>query len=167
MLRVRHATHYASGLSSTGFWAGQTCGRALLGLLTHRLASTHLRFRLTVFIYLLCAVAAQLVFWLVPVFPLSAVAVGFLGFFLGPLFPVGVVMAAKLLPAHLHVSAIGFATALGGTGGALFPFAVGAIAQAKGVEVLQPIILAVILVITGVWLTFPAGEGRKRKWFIF
>ena len=44
-------------------------------------------------------------------------------------------MVVKLLPNHLHVSSIGFATALGGTGGAMFPFAVGAIAQAKGVEV--------------------------------
>ena len=156
MLRVRHATHYAAGLSSTGFWAGQTAGRALLGLVTHHLVSTSIfRFRITVSAYLVFAIAFQLIFWLVPNFVASAVAAGFLGFFLGPLFPAGVVMAAMLLPSRLHVSAIGFATALGGTGGAAFPFIVGAIAQAKGVKVLQPIILALIVVIAGVWLCFP------------
>jgi len=161
MLHVRHASHYDSGISSTGFWAGQTAGRALLGLVTNHLASTHLRFRLTITIYLAISVALQLIFWLVPSFIASAISVAFLGFFLGPLFPAGVVMAAKLLPSHLHVSAIGFATALGGTGGALFPFAVGAIAQAKGVWVLQPIILALIVVIMGLWLMFPRrGRGE-------
>ena len=113
--------------------------------------------------YLGIALALQLVFWLVPNFIASAVSVAFLGFFLGPLFPAGVVMAARLLPSHLHVSAIGFATALGGTGGAVFPFAVGAIAQAKGVGVLQPIILALIVVIAGLWLSFPRSARKDLR----
>jgi fucose permease len=53
------------------------------------------------------------------------------------------------------VSAIGFAAALGGGGAAIFPFAVGAIAQAKGVQVLQPIVLALLVAILGVWLLLP------------
>ena len=79
----------------------------------------------------------ELVFWLVPQFYVSAVAVGLLGFFLGPMFPAAVVAATKLLPRHLHVSAIGFSAAFGGGGAAIFPFAVGAIAQAKGVQVFR------------------------------
>ncbi|CAF3451629.1 unnamed protein product [Fusarium graminearum] len=79
----------------------------------------------------------------------SAVAVAFLGFFLGPMFPGSVMVTAKLLPAKIHVSAIGFAMAIGGTGGTIFPFAIGAIANSKGVGVLQPIILALITVVAG------------------
>jgi fucose permease len=75
--------------------------------------------------------------------------------FLGPLFPGAVMVTAKLLPKHIHVSAIGFAMALGGTGGTVFPFIIGAIASSKGVEVLQPIILALIVVVSIVWLSFP------------
>lgn len=77
MLRVRSADNYAAGISGTGFWAGMTVGRALLGFVTERYGE-----RLCVTIYLACAVGLELVFWLVPKFVVSAIAVAFLGFFL-------------------------------------------------------------------------------------
>ena len=113
-------------------------------------------------IYLPLTMALELIFWLVPQFYVSAVAVSLQGFFLGPLFPAAVVVATKLLPRHLHVSAIGFAAAFGGSGAAIFPFAVGAIAQAKGVQVLQPIILALLGVILGLWLCLPRIHKKSE-----
>ena len=104
----------------------------------------------------------ELLFWLVPQFYVGAVSVAFLGFFLGPLFPAAMVACAKLLPKHLHVSSIGFAAAFGGSGGALFPYAIGAIAQSKGVEVLQPIILALLCVILGLWLCLPRIDKKRE-----
>ena len=104
----------------------------------------------------------QLLFWLVPQFYVSTISVGLLGFFLGPLFPAAMVACAKLLPKHLHVSAMGFAAAFGGSGGAVFPYAIGAIAQANGVQVLQPIILALLAVIWGLWLALPR-IGKKKE----
>ena len=106
--------------------------------------------------------ALELIFWLVPQFYVSAVAVGLQGFFLGPLFPAAMVVATKLLPRHLHVSAVGFAAAFGGGGAAVFPFAVGAIAQAKGVQVLQPIILALLAAVLAVWLCLPRLEQKRE-----
>tara|TARA_R110002060_G_scaffold19350_8_gene26358 strand:+ start:1157 stop:1420 length:264 start_codon:yes stop_codon:yes gene_type:complete len=67
----------------------------------------------------------ELCFWLIPNFIASAVFAAWLGFFLGPLFPAAIVVATKLLPRRLHVSAIGFAAAFGGGGAAVLPFAVG------------------------------------------
>lgn len=104
----------------------------------------------------------ELLFWLVPQFYVSAVAVGFVGFFLGPLFPAAVVAATKLLPRHLHVGAIGFAAAFGGSGAAILPFAVGAIAQAKGVQVLQPIVLALLGTILLLWLGLPRIDKKQE-----
>lgn len=158
MLRVRHASPYASGVSATGFWAGMAAGRASLGFVTERFGE-----RLCVTIYLAICLALQLVFWLVPQFIVSAIAVALLGFFLGPLFPGAVMITAKLLPKKIHVSAIGFAMALGGTGGTVFPFAIGAIASAKGVQVLQPIVLALIAVVALVWLSFPRIKKRDES----
>ncbi|KAM0544085.1 hypothetical protein ACHAPJ_011967 [Fusarium lateritium] len=155
MLRVRKASAYASGASGSGFWAGQALGRACLGFVTERFGE-----RLCLSIYLAIAIGLQLLFWLVPKFIVSAVAVAFLGFFLGPLFPGAVMMTAKLLPAKIHVSAIGFAMAIGGTGGTVFPFAIGAIANSKGVGVLQPIVLALIAVVAAVWLSFPRIQKK-------
>lgn len=77
------------------------------------------------------------------------------------MFPAAVVACTKLLPRHLHVSSIGFAAAFGGSGGALFPYAVGAIAQAKGVEVLQPIVLALMVVIWLLWMLLPRMSKKK------
>jgi fucose permease len=82
MLRVRNASPYDAGISGTGFWAGMTLGRAGLGFITERYGE-----RLCVTIYLGFAIALQLVFWLVPQFVVSAIAVAFLGVFLGPMFP--------------------------------------------------------------------------------
>ena len=156
MLRIRNASRYNAGISGTGFWAGQALGRAGLGFVTEKFGE-----RLCVSIYLCVCIALQLVFWLVPEFVVSAVAVAFLGFFLGPLFPGCVMMATKLLPKHIHVSSIGFAMAMGGTGGTVFPFAIGAIASAKGVKVLQPIVLALIAVVGILWLSFPRIKKRE------
>ncbi|KIX09756.1 uncharacterized protein Z518_00837 [Rhinocladiella mackenziei CBS 650.93] len=155
MLRVRDASPSASGYSGSGFWAGQALGRATLGFVTERFGE-----RLCISIYLAACLVLQLIFWLVPQFIVSAVAVAFLGFFLGPMFPGCVMMAAKLLPKHIHVSSIGFAMAMGGTGGTVSPFAIGAIAASKGVEVLQPIILALIAVVAALWLSFPKVKKR-------
>ncbi|KAJ9617168.1 hypothetical protein H2200_000889 [Cladophialophora chaetospira] len=156
MLRVRSASPSASGYSATGFWAGMALGRATLGFVTERFGE-----RICISIYLALCLALQLIFWLVPKFVVSVTAVALLGFFLGPMFPGCVMMAAKLLPKHIHVSAIGFAMAIGGTGGTVFPFAIGAIASSKGVQVLQPIILALIVVLLGLWLIFPRVKKRE------
>jgi fucose permease len=180
MLEVRDAEDFASGMTATGFWMGITVGRIVLGFVTPRLGeklaiAVSLRIffifwcrrddvliALPVQIYLPLTMALELIFWLVPQFYVSAVAVSLQGFFLGPLFPAAIVAATKLLPRHLHVSAIGFAAAFGGSGAAIFPFAVGAIAQAKGVQVLQPIILALLGAILGLWLCLPRIHKKNE-----
>lgn len=155
MLRARQAEPFLAGLAVTFFWLGLTIGRVTLGFITGRVGE-----KLAITVYLLLAVVLQLLYWLVPSYAASAVFVAFLGFFLGPLFPAAIVAATKLLPPDYHVSAIGFAAAFGGGGAAVFPFVVGAIAQAKGVEVLQPIIVTILSSISLVWLGLPGGLRR-------
>lgn len=157
MMRVRHGAPFASGMTATGFWLGITAGRLVLGFVTPRVGEKR-----AIAAYLPLAMGLELLFWLVPQFYVSAVAVALQGFFLGPLFPAAVVATTKLLPKHLHVSGIGFAAAFGGSGGALFPFAVGAVAQAKGVQVLQPIVLALLAVILLLWLALPRMNKKAE-----
>jgi fucose permease len=157
MRRVRDGTPFNAGMVATGFWLGMTIGRVVLGFVTPRIGEKR-----AIAIYLPICMGLELLFWLVPQFYVSAVAVGFLGFFLGPLFPAVVVATTKLLPRHLHVSAVGFAAAFGGSGAALLPFAVGAIAQSKGVEVLQPIALALLVVILALWLLLPRMSKKQE-----
>src|SRR6187402_246408 len=132
MTRVREASPLTSSATSTGFWAGMTVGRLCLSFVTARLGEYR-----SVILYLGLSAGLELIFWLVPNFIVSAIAVGLLGLFMGPMFPTAIVLVTKLLPRDLHVGCIGFATAFGGSGGAIFPFIVGAIAQSKGVKTLQ------------------------------
>lgn len=108
MLRVRNGTAYASGIVETGFWLGITLGRLILGFVTGRIGE-----KLAIVIYLGVSMGLELLFWLIPSFVASAVMASLLGFFMAPMFPAAVVVATKLLPRHLHVSAIGFAAAFG------------------------------------------------------
>ncbi|TQN73521.1 Bypass of stop codon protein 6, partial [Colletotrichum shisoi] len=128
---------------------------ATIGFITGRIGEKR-----AIAIYLLLSIALELFYWLVPNFVASVIFVALLGFFLGPLFPAAIVAATKLLPNDYHVSAIGFAAAFGGGGAAIFPFAIGAIAQKKGVQVLQPIILAILVFILLLWLCLPGGMRR-------
>ncbi|KAK1989202.1 major facilitator superfamily domain-containing protein [Colletotrichum cereale] len=82
MIQVRRADAFDSGMTSVGFWLGLTLGRVALGFATPRLG-----IKLAVSVYIPAAMALELVFWLVPQFYVSAVAVALQGFFLGPLFP--------------------------------------------------------------------------------
>ncbi|KAF8456936.1 major facilitator superfamily domain-containing protein [Terfezia claveryi] len=149
MIRVSNGSLFGSGMVSAGFWIGLTVGRFTLGWVTGRFGE-----KLMVSIYLLLAIALELIFWLVPQFYVSAVSVALLGYFIGPLFPSAIVVQTRLLPQRLHVSAVGFATAVGGSGAAIFPFVVGAVASKTGVQSLHPIILGLLVAQLGVWVLF-------------
>lgn len=135
-------------------------GRVVLGFVTPRIGEN-----ISIALYLLAAAVMQIIFWLVPSFAVSSIAVAIVGFFLGPLFPAAVVATTKLLPVHLHVATIGFAAAFGGCGACALPFAIGAIAQAAGLWALQPIILALLVIAVLLWgigmPSISASAGRQ------
>jgi fucose permease len=156
MLKVRHGQPFGSGLVATGFWGGITVGRMVLGFVTGKIGE-----KAAIAAYLAISMVLELCFWLIPNFISSAIFAGWLGFFMGPLFPAAIVVETKLLPTRLHVSAVAFAAAFGGGGAAIFPFAVGAIAQVKGVQVLQPIALALLGLILALWCLLPGGFSKR------
>jgi fucose permease len=100
MLKVRHGGDFESGMVVMGFWLGITLGRVVLGFVTARVGE-----KMAIAVYLVISVALQLCFWLIPSFISSAIFAGWLGFFLGPLFPAAIIVATKILPKRLHVSA--------------------------------------------------------------
>ncbi|KAH8424245.1 uncharacterized protein LDX57_013056 [Aspergillus melleus] len=147
MLRVRHADLFASDMAATGFWLGLTCGRFILGFVTSRLGQA-----LAITVYSLAVIIFGCAFCFLPNFYAAAVAVSLQGFFLGPLFPSLIVVVTRILPREMHVSSIGFASAVGGAGAAVLPFTVGAMAQAKGVGVMPPIVIGLSSILFVLWL---------------
>ncbi|KAJ0422655.1 major facilitator superfamily domain-containing protein [Aspergillus carlsbadensis] len=155
LMRVRDGGDFASGMGATGYWLGITFGRVVLGFITPKIGE-----KTAIIIYNILAISFALILWLVPNFYASVIAVSIQGFFLGPMFPGAVVVATRLLPRSMHVSAIGFAAAFGASGAAVLPFAVGAVAQAKGVEVLQPFIVGLSAGMTLLWCVLPRLPKR-------
>ncbi|KAI1779855.1 MFS general substrate transporter [Hypoxylon cercidicola] len=150
MTRVNHASAYLASISSSGFWIGQAAGRLTLGVVTQRVGV-----RLATIAYLVAALAFEALFAAIHVPEVSTVMIALLGFCLGPLFPSGVFMVTRLLPRELHVRAISFVVLIGQVGGALLPFALGALADTLGIQVFQVVVFAQLAVTLLIWLAFP------------
>lgn len=155
LIRVRNGAPSKVGYVASGFWGGLTVGRLVLAEPTHRFGD-----RRMVFLYLVLAIGAQLIFWFVPNLITSAVMISILGFLLGPFFPTGVLVSMRLMPRELHVPAIGFMSSMGQAGSAAFPFLTGAIAAKKGVKVLQPILVALLVAMIILWKLIPKVAKR-------
>ncbi|KAF7324534.1 MFS general substrate transporter [Mycena kentingensis (nom. inval.)] len=170
MVTVRGAGPSA-GYIASGFFGGLTLGRIVL-LPINRLVSASLpagtnspspqlgEYR-AVFLYTILALGLQLITWLVPSIPAGATAVSLVGLFLGPLYPIAVNHAGRLFPSSdgdgLLTGIIGWMAGVSTVGAAGAPFITGAIAGAggKGVGVVQPVIVAMLGAMLGVWALVP------------
>lgn len=152
MIEVRHASGWLAGVAVTCFWGGFTCGRVVLAFVTGRIGE-----KFAVVFYLTLSIILEFLYWKIPSTEASMTCVILLGFCLGPLFPAAIVTMTKLLPAEQHVVSIGLTAAIGGSGSAVLPFVVGALAEDIGVKVLQPFVLVVLVILISIWLTLPGG----------
>ncbi|KAH7274874.1 major facilitator superfamily domain-containing protein [Fusarium solani] len=147
MLNVRNGTPSASSLVASGFWIGITVGRFALGWITSYFGE-----KIMVSAYLVVAIGLELAFWLGKEFVVSAIMAALVGLSIGMVMPASIRMMTKILPVEKHIVSVGFGTAFAISGASIFPFAVGALAQAGGVQVLQPVILALFAVQLLLWL---------------
>lgn len=60
----------------------------------------------------------------------------------------------------LLVAVVGIVGGMGNAGGALAPFTTGLLAQSKGVWVLQPVILSLVVCMIGTWIFLPNIPSR-------
>ncbi|KAE8318361.1 MFS general substrate transporter [Aspergillus transmontanensis] len=145
------------GYVSAGFWAGITLGRFLIVYPAHRIGE-----KIVVGLLVVGAIGFQLMTWLIPNIIGEAVAVAILGLLLGPLYPCSTAVFAKLLPRSMQLVSLGFISALGSSGGAVFPFLTGILAQNMGTMVLHPICLVLYAVMIISWCTLPAISKRSE-----
>lgn len=153
LMSVRKGSPIASSLATSGFWSGITVGRFALSWITGYVGE-----RIMVSLYLVSAIALELVFWLGQKFAVSAVMAALIGVSTGMIMPSGIRMMTKLLPPEKHLVSVGFATAFAVSGSSIFPFVAGALAQAYGVQVLQPVALALFAAQLLLWLFISKGK---------
>lgn len=81
---------------------------------------------------------------------------------LGPMYPIIVTHARRILPRRILTGSIGWISGVGQAGSAMVPFMVGAIAQTAGMKVLQPVLIGILGIMTGLWALVCYGSSSCR-----
>jgi len=178
LIEYRHGDPSHVGYVTSGFWVsdpivmpekskpinvnnkvqgGITAGRFILSHFAHRTGE-----RLFVYVLGSGAIAFQLLVWFVPNVIGDAVAVSILGVLLGPIYPCATTVFARLLPNNIQMSAIGFISSAGSTGGAVGPFLIGLLAQTSGTYVLHPVCIGLFCLMLGCWFSLPKLPKRQE-----
>jgi fucose permease len=146
----------SSGYVSTGFFSGLMIGRVALLWFNEKIGE-----RLVLFIYAVLAIIFELIIWFVPSLIGDAVAVCVVGVLLGPMYPIAINHCRRVVPRWLLTGAIGWIAGVGQAGSALIPFMVGAIAQSSGMKTLQPVLIGILGLMTGLWALATHGSRRS------
>lgn len=157
LINYRHGDPSRVGYVSSGFWAGITTGRFLLVHPAARLGE-----KVSVMGMVAGAVVFQLMTWLIPNVIGEAVTVAILGVLLGAVYPCAASVFTRLLPRSMHISSLSFISALGSSGGAVWPFLTGILSQHVGTMVLHPICLGLYGVMAASWLLLPKISKRSE-----
>ncbi|KAG9085360.1 hypothetical protein FS749_004472 [Ceratobasidium sp. UAMH 11750] len=153
LLKERNANPKTVGYVASGFWGGLALGRIFIGQASPYIGIK--REKYLVHIYLAVAVTMTILVWKVPSFLTNAFCTALIGFVLGPIYPISLTLATKLLPVEIHMTALATMSSCAQMGSAICPFVTGVLANAKGVGVLQPILLGILSLMAGLWCLFP------------
>ncbi|PMD43832.1 putative MFS transporter [Hyaloscypha variabilis F] len=157
LVRVRHGNLANIGYVPSGSYGGVLLGRLLLAEPTHRFGE-----RLMLSAYAFICLVLQLVFWLVPNLISSIVVFSLMGFFLGPFFAAGVSVGSRIFPKQVQPAALGLVFVVGQAGAAIFPSLIGLIASRAGVQVLPPIVVALIVAMGLTWAFVPKPLSHQE-----
>jgi fucose permease len=142
----RHISILFSGWLVSGYWLGLTLGRVALARVALRIGNARL-----VQCCLVGAIAAALIFWLVPLYPASAFGLCLLGFSFGPIYPITISFLSNSVSHRVLPGAVGFLASLGSIGGAMFPWLTGILAQRVGLWSLMPLVILLTLAMICLW----------------
>ncbi|EGO25588.1 hypothetical protein SERLADRAFT_368985 [Serpula lacrymans var. lacrymans S7.9] len=145
----------SAGYISSGFFGGLMVGRVVLLWFNRKMGEQR-----ALLVYAVLAIGLELVVWLVPSLIGGAVAVSLVGVLLGPTYPLAVNHAARVLPRWLLTSSIGWIGGFGQAGSAVFPFITGLLASKRGIQTLQPLIVAMLASMLVLWLMVPKAVHR-------
>ncbi|KAG9006781.1 hypothetical protein FRB94_000465 [Tulasnella sp. JGI-2019a] len=148
----------STGYVSSGFFGGLTVGRFVLWPVTDWLGG-----RRAMYVYGSLAVVLEIIVWKAPNLIADAVAVSFVGLMIGPLYPIVMNVSTEVLPRWILAGSIGFVASFGQMGSALFPFLTGLLATSRGVQVLQPLVIALLAFMMVNWALFLYHSGSRRQ----
>lgn len=152
LMRIKQTPYKKCSHIVTSFWSGLTVGRVVLGWVTGHYFTTELVANM---VYITCSFGGYILIWWILfatdyiniLFPLVFIT----GVVVGPIFPTTVMTAIRLVPKREEVASIGFITAAGGSGAAMFCSLIGAVAETSSISLFPLIIMVIFGVITVAW----------------
>ena len=142
----RHAPILLAGWMVSGYWIGLTLGRLTLARVTLRIGSERL-----ILGCLVGVVIGALFVWLLPVYAVSAVGLGLIGFSFGPIYPTTIALISDRVSGRILPSVIGFMVSLGSIGAAICPWLAGLLAQRFGLWSLMPYVIILTAAMVLLW----------------
>ena len=142
----RHAPILLAGWMVSGYWIGLTLGRLTLARVTLRIGSERL-----ILGCLVGVVIGGLFVWLLPVYAVSAVGLGLIGFSFGPIYPTTIALISDKVSSRILPSVIGFMVSLGSIGAAICPWLAGLLAQRFGLWSLMPYVIILTAAMVLLW----------------
>jgi fucose permease len=142
----RHNSILFSGWLVSGYWAGLTLGRVALARVALLIGNTRL-----VQCCLAGAIIGALIFWLAPLYLVSAFGLCLIGFSFGPIYPITISFLSDKVSSRVLPGAVGFLASLGSIGGAMFPSLEGLLAQRVGLWSLMPLVIVLTIAMICLW----------------
>ncbi|CAO3690643.1 unnamed protein product [Umbelopsis ramanniana] len=147
---ARNGDAVQMGRLMSGYWAGLTVGRVILGHITGMFGEKRM---ITLYCIITCAMV--ILMWQATSIGADAAGLVIAGFFLGPMFPTAIAITHQTLPKYMHATAIGFIAAFGQGGVAFFPFINGQIIDKAGITAMMPYTLGLSVGATIMWIMLP------------
>lgn len=135
-----------AGWIVSGYWIGLTLGRLTLARVTLWIGSERL-----IVGCLIGVVIGALCVWLLPVYAISALGLGLIGFCFGPIYPTTIALISNKVSSRILPSVIGFMVSLGSIGAALCPWLAGVLAQHFGLWSLMPYVIILTAAMVLLW----------------
>ncbi|EJU01334.1 MFS general substrate transporter [Dacryopinax primogenitus] len=157
---IRGLPLQTAGYIPTGYYLGTFLGRLFLPHPTHTwLGGEH--YMLT--IYCLLILCLQLLSWLVTSAISTSVAISLMGLLFGPWFAAGMQVSKQVMPRKIRPNALPLIFVIAQLGASVFPAVTGVIVASKGVGVLQPIALGLIVLTGGAWWFVPTAPRERER----
>ena len=142
----RHNSILFSGWLVSGYWTGLTLGRVALARVALRIGNRRL-----VQYCLAGAIMGALIFWLVPLYLVSAFGLCLVGFSFGPIYPITISFLSDKVSQSVLPGAVGLLASLGSIGGSMFPWLEGVLAQQVGLWSLMPLVILLTIAMICLW----------------
>ena len=96
------------------------------------------------FLYLVIAIALELVAWFVPLYVSTAVSTALVGLAISTFYAAAITIGGKLIPRSLHADAFSLMSSVGQSGSALWPLVVALLSTKRGIWVVEPTVVALL-----------------------